>query len=298
VSRHQRELVTPEGVPIHLKLADAGERIAALFFDLLFIFVPVIVLQLLAERGLDMGENDEGSWQAAFLILVAFLLQNFYFVFFELRWQGQTPGKRIMKTRVVDSRGGPLTSEAVVTRNLVRQVELFLPAAVAIAPTRIWPDAPGWAAAVGAIWALIALFLPLFNRERARIGDLVAGTRVVAAPRTALLPDLAERNVERRPAGAAPEAPAYAFTDDQLDIYGAYELQVLDGVLRAASNVGGAHDVSTVHASIRKKIGWQPVPGTPPIDERRWLEEFYIALRARLERKLLFGKRKADKYAR
>jgi uncharacterized RDD family membrane protein YckC len=284
-ARVRRALMTPEGVPIHLLLADAGERIAALFIDLVAIVVAGLLLRALAERGLTAAE-EQASWKAALLILLLFLLQNFYFVFFELRWQGQTPGKRLLKTRVVDGRGGPLTAEAIVTRNLVRQVELFLPLGICLAPTVVWPGAPAWAALAAGGWAFIALFLPLFNRDRARIGDLLAGTRVVVAPRARLLADLA----------ATPVRPdSYAFTDAQLDVYGAYELQVLDGVLRD----GAAGDkIGAVYRSICKKIGWQPPDGLREVSERQWLEDFYVALRARLERKLLFGKRKADKHAR
>ena len=60
-------------------------------------------------------------------LLLSFALRSFYFIFFELRWQGATPGKRALGLRVIDRKGGRLKPEAVFARNLMREVEMFLP---------------------------------------------------------------------------------------------------------------------------------------------------------------------------
>ena len=85
-----------------------------------------------------------------------------------------------------------------------------------------------------------------------------------------------------------------AFTDPQLDVYGVYELQVLEDVLRGRGRAGHADAVRTVAEKVREKIGWSG----PPVSDERFLEAFYAALRGRLERRLLFGKRRADKHDR
>jgi uncharacterized RDD family membrane protein YckC len=285
--RTRRTIVTPEGVPLTMPVADAGERIGAFVIDMILMIVAIILVSLLAEWLTPDGAEGE-SIASSIGVLAAFLLRSFYFLGFELRWQGQTPGKRLMKTRVVDARGGPLTADAIVARNLVRDVELFLPLGVALVPDQFWPGAPGWAQAVAGGWTAIVLFMPLFNRERARVGDLVAGTRVIAVPRTVLLPDLAAL----RPSTPAAERPV--FTAEQLDVYGAYELQVLADVLRRKDELGQHATLETVYQSIRTKLAWQ---GPPPRDTAAWLEELYAQLRAHLERKMMFGKRKADKYS-
>jgi hypothetical protein len=126
--------------------------------------------------------------------------------------------------------------------------------------------------------------LPLFNRDRLRVGDLVAGTVVVRTPDAVLLEDLAD----------APAREALTFTDAQLDVYGVYELQVLEDVLRGRGRAGHADAVQTVAAKVRGKIGWSG----PPVADEPFLDAFYAALRGRLERRLLFGKRRADKHDR
>jgi len=51
----------------------------------------------------------------------------------------------------------------------------------------------GMIALLGFIWSGIFLFFPLFNKDRLRAGDLIAGTWVVKAPRPILAKDLVER---------------------------------------------------------------------------------------------------------
>jgi uncharacterized RDD family membrane protein YckC len=269
------EVVTPEGVPLQLEVAGAGDRLGALLLDLLLMSVVVVGLPLGIGLG---GLGLEGDAIEAVMILTWFVVWTCYFPFFELAWQGQTPGKRAVKIRAVDARGGPLTAEAVLARNVARQFELMLPLmAVFSLPGSGWFDlaALGWMVALG--------FLPLFNADRLRIGDMIAGTIVIRVPTARLLEDLTAR---------APAA--YAFTEEQLDVYGVYELQVLEGVLRGADTPGHLEALRTVSEKIREKIGWAaPVPA-----DEAFLQAFYAALRGRLEKRLLFGKRRRSKHDR
>jgi hypothetical protein len=130
-------------------------------------------------------------------------------------------------------------------------------------------------------WLLLFGLLPLFNRDRLRVGDLLAGTMVVLQPEPVLLPDL---SAETAPAGGEGFSPA------QLDAYGVYELQVLEDVLRA-SGPGRQETLEAVAAKIRARIGWE---GREPAEA--FLRRYYAALRGRLEGRLLFGKRRADKH--
>ena len=119
----------------------------------------------------------------------------------------------------------------------------------------------------------------LFRSGRAGAGGL--------ADETAAAPDPA------RP-GTAP-AVAHVFSDAQLAIYGIYELQVLEGVLRTSPGDPAHLDVlRTVSEKVRAKIRYQG----KVVDDERFLREFYAAQRAHLEQKLLFGQRRQDKFSK
>ncbi len=283
----EMEIMTPEGVPLRFKVALAGDRIAALLLDVVVLlgasFVLVLPLIVLAFRG-DVG----GDLLGAAAVLILFLVRTFYFAFFELAWRGQTPGKRRNGIRVIDASGGALSAEAIVARNLTREVELFLPLVALLAPEALFPGAPGWARLAALAWAAIFGFMPLFNRDRQRVGDLVAGTVVVRLPAAALLEDMADAASRR----ARPEA--LSFAPEELDVYGVYELQVLEQVLRDEGKPGHAAALAAVAEKVRAKIDFH---GAAPSDEV-FLRAFYAALRARLEHRLLLGKRRADKHDR
>jgi uncharacterized RDD family membrane protein YckC len=277
-----REVVTPEGVPIRFAVALAGDRLGAFILDLLVILAAmlavVIPLGVLAAK--DIIEGDL-VWAAA--LLLVFLLRTFYFTFFELTWQGQTPGKRRVRIRAVDAHGGPLRAEAIITRNLTREFEVFLPLAALFGARSLFPGAPGIVQLVAVAGFLLFGFLPLFNRDRLRVGDLIAGTVVVRQPEAILLEDLSGRVPPRA-------ADEILFTQEQLDVYGIYELQTLEQVLRQ-QGAGRAQVLDAVARKIREKIGWTgPEPAEP------FLQAFYAALRGRLEQRMLFGKRRESKH--
>lgn len=282
-----REVVTPEGLPLRFRIASAGERLGAFVLDVILVGVALVLLLLLVTvfaLALALGTGGRGVGLAlAAAIILFFVLRNFYFISFELKWQGSTPGKRVMGLRVIDARGGPLTGEAVFARNLVRELETFLPLVALLQAGQIWAGAPGWARLFAVAWLTVFALLPLLNRDRQRVGDLVAGTIVVRAPKAVLDEDVSGRR--------AP-APAYAFTREQLDLYGIYELQVLEGVLRQEGRESAAAR-RVVCEKIKTKIGWDRERGE--VDPDVFLREFYTAQRARLEQKMLFGERQEQK---
>ena len=290
--RRRREIVTPEGVALPVDLADRGERAAAVLIDLIIIVAALLVFWLALWLALGGEDAAPSGWGLAFALVVSFALRSFYFTFFELRWHGRTPGKRLLRLRVIDRRGGRLRSDAVFARNLMREVELFLPISLLIAGESLGGD--GWVALLTLVWVFIFVLMPFFNAERMRAGDIVGGTWVIAAPKSVLLPDVAAA-----PA-AAPLAPddassAYPFTRQQLDVYGIYELQTLEDVLRQRGPHAGEARAA-VARRIQRKIGWSEA--SRAVDSRAFLEAFYAALRGRLEAKMLLGVRREDKHDR
>jgi uncharacterized RDD family membrane protein YckC len=271
-------LATPEGVPIALQLASVGDRIGAFLIDATI--VAVLSLALLAAAA-----ATENQLVLGIAVSATFALRVFWFAWFEARANGATPGKRRLHLRVVAADGGPLTAEAVLARNFTREVEVFVPLIAVFASEHVWPGQPGPLRFAASAWLLALALLPAFNRGRLRLGDLVAGTRVVRAPRGSLLPDLAR---------APDDAGELTFTREQLAIYGVYELQVLEDVLRRAQQPGGRDAIAAVARRIRAKIGWAGPPAHGGDDER-FLAAFYKAQRRHLEQQLLFGRRKEHK---
>ncbi len=275
----RRTLVTPEGVDLGLRLADGGQRVGAFLLDLLIMFVALIALTLLLVfivsafglRGLETG--------AIVWLLGFFLLRNFYFILMEMGPRAATFGKRAIGIRVIARSGERLTADRVIVRNMTREIEFYLPLSFLFYNLSDGSGG-GLTALAGTLWTLLFVLFPWFNKDRLRIGDLLAGTWVVNAPNRKLGADALLR--ERSESDAQ-------FTEAQLDVYGIYELQTLEEVLR--------HDdgktIATVAATIRHKIG-----STDDRPDRDFLVAYYDATRARMERNLLFGKRREDKFDR
>lgn len=289
-----RTVITPEGVALPLVLATRGARAAALLIDLAMIGAAMIattftLIWIAGGIGLKLQEVEADGPKARALqalvivwIIAMFLFRNAWFLFFELGPRGATPGKRVTGIRIAARGTERLTTEAVIARNIVRDIELFMPmvfigGAVASGSDT---DVAGWA---GAVWCAIFLLFPFFNRDALRCGDVIAGTWVVEAQRR----KLGEALSVSAPVAASDQA--YTFTSEELAVYGEYELQTLERVLRD----GRGTALDDVADAISRKIG-RPYPTGA---ERLFLESYYLQLRAQLEQGLRLGKRKADKYA-
>ena len=279
-----RSFITPEGVDLRLELADAGQRAGAFLLDaaiIVGVLIVATVVVLLMGMGAVRAVGAKGAEILAVIWLLGFfLLRNFYFVGFELSAAAATPGKRIMGLRVAMRDGGRLRPGAIFARNAMRELEVFLPVAVLLAPTGEG-GVESWMYLLGFAWAAIFALFPLFNADRLRVGDLVGGTWVVRTPKRALARDMADDGAER--------LSRHAFTQEQLDAYGAKELHVLEDVLRQRDR----KTVRVVAERIAAKIGWTREPND---DDYDFLSAYYTALRRRLESRLLMGVRRRDKH--
>jgi uncharacterized RDD family membrane protein YckC len=283
IAKRHRDLITPEGLALPLTIASRGARAGALLLDLALIFTVLIVIGIvLVMVGIGVMSADMESPGPAMelvlvlLILFVFFLRYGYFLYFELGPRGATLGKRALGIRVAARGGGRLTAEAVIARNLMRDVEVFIPLIYLLSG-----EAEGVTGIATGVWLAIFVLFPFFNKDNLRAGDLVAGTWVVEAERRKLPGAMSVRE----------EVPAqsYRFGEAELSVYGEHELQVLESVLRQ----NNPEAMRQVLEAICRKIGWQAGSG----DDRVFLEAFYAALRARLEGDMRFGKRKKDKFS-
>ena len=281
-ARMRRRLVTPEGVDLGLSLATAGERMSAFLIDFLVMIVALVALTIfLAVVAFSGSGKAAGSFIIVLWLLGFFVLRNGYFILLEMGSRAATLGKRATGLRVVARSGARLTADAVIARNLMRELEFYLPLSF-LGYRASEGTADALMSLTGLAWACIFLFFPLFNKDRLRVGDLLAGTWVINAPKRRLGLDLVRERAEG-------EAPRFDFTDEQLEAYGIFELQTLETVLRNEN----PEAIATVSATIRGKIGYGWVA-----DDWGFLTAYYEALRKRLERKLLFGRRRANKHDR
>ena len=276
-----RPLITPEGVDLRVKLADAGTRASAFLLDVVIIVAAAIAVTLVVIFGLGgLGVKEAEPLFIVWIIFI-FLLRNVYFIAFEAGRRAATPGKRIVGVRVASRSGAGLTIDQVIARNLMREIEVFLPLSI-IAARGGAGVADTLSTIFGLVWALLFSLFLLFNRDRLRIGDLLAGTWVVETPKFKLVEDLSQRQ--------DPIAKRFHFSPAQLDAYGIAELHKLEEVLRRDDYFAMKAVAETIGGKIGAKV--------EPIDSKAFLTAYYGELRAHLERKLLLGNRKADKYAR
>lgn len=292
----ERTVITPEGVALPFVLATRGARAAALLLDLGMIVTAMVVttlglLWIAGGLGIKLQDLETNAPKARALqalaivwIIAMFLLRNAWFLFFELGPRGATPGKRMAGIRIAARGTDRLTTEAVIARNIVRDIELFMPI-VFIGGALAMDSDTDLASWAGTVWFLIFVLFPFFNRDALRCGDVIAGTWVVEASRRRLGQALSVAS----PATAESAPDRFSFSPAELAVYGEYELQTLERVLREGRDQG----IDDVADAISRKIG----RAFPYGEERAFLEAYYIQLRAHLEQGLRLGRRKADKYA-
>jgi uncharacterized RDD family membrane protein YckC len=159
-------LQTPESVELEFTLAGIGNRAYALLIDYLvwgliligFLITWLIFSTQLADAiGILVGGTEQVSlWLQAIQILISFFIYVGYFVFFEALWQGQTPGKRYVKIRVIRDDGRPAGLQQATLRALLRPVDDTF---------------------------FLGVFLIALGKREKRLGDWVAGTLVIQEER-------------------------------------------------------------------------------------------------------------------
>jgi len=278
----KRSFITPEGVDLQLELGSAGSRAGAFMIDFIIMTVILVVVTIGAfylgsTVGFDKSGNAVLQFLAVLWLIGFFILRNGWFSLFEIGSRGATPGKRLMGLRVVARDGARLTGAAVIARNAMREIEIFLPLSF-LGAQAAEGTADTFLVLFALLWSGIFLFFPLFNRDRLRVGDLVAGTWVVHSARGGLSADLV---------GAAYQ-PRRTFPAAALNLYGVYELQTLEEVLRNEN----PDAIVTVAHTIRAKADL-PDDG----DDYGFLSDYYAALCAHLEAGLMVGRRRDSKFA-
>ena len=149
VDERAAEILTPEHVPIRLEAAGLGSRFLAWCVDAVLIIALIVAVSMVLAQLAPLGVN------AAAFTVALFLIQWGYHMYFEVRHAGRSPGKRMLRLRVVDRRGLPITFQQSFVRNISRALD-FAPVLYAIGGTAA-----------------------LLDRHHRRLGDLAADTLVI-----------------------------------------------------------------------------------------------------------------------
>lgn len=157
---------TPDHVSLEFELAGAGSRFAAYLIDFvlsILLIVGVLLAALLTGGWMTVralvgsaGGAVGASWIWAIVVLVIFLINWGYYVFFEGLGKGSTPGKKRMGIRVIRQDGLPVGLREAALRNLVRAADILPP--------------PSY---------ILGGLVMHFDRYGRRLGDMLAGTFVV-----------------------------------------------------------------------------------------------------------------------
>jgi uncharacterized RDD family membrane protein YckC len=148
---------TPEQISLEFPLSGVGSRGYALCIDTLIQIVAALVVTLIVvftTGDLERSWRAARNWEIAIAVFLLFCLYWGYFAIFEILWNGQTPGKRQAKIRVISGSGRPITAFEGIGRNLMRAI-----------------DSIGFYL-VGSVTCAI-------DKQNRRLGDMVAGTVVV-----------------------------------------------------------------------------------------------------------------------
>lgn len=148
---------TPEQISLEFPLAGIGSRGYALCIDSLIQVIAALVVGLIvAFTVTDLGRSwvPARNWEIAIALFLLFCLYWGYFAIFEILLNGQTPGKRQAKIRVISASGRPITVFEGIGRNFMRAI-----------------DSLGF--------YLVGCVACAIDKQNRRLGDMVAGTVVV-----------------------------------------------------------------------------------------------------------------------
>jgi uncharacterized RDD family membrane protein YckC len=263
----QLNIDTPEQVELEFAIAGLGSRFVAVLIDHLIqggVYFLIGILAAVLFSAVANRVNLLGKWIFAVLIALYFLLIWGYYTLFEALWRGQTPGKHIMKLRVIKDSGRQITFFEALSRNLLRIVD-YLPA-----------------------FYLTGVITMLCTKRHQRLGDLAAGT-IVVHERSDEQPLLIERGTSIMPAQHAPgfdplisaaaAQEASGLPADAVARLGADDLLLIESFFARALDLS-----PTTRADIAVRIATQMATkmniAVPPGNPERFLEALAYAMRS------------------
>lgn len=255
-----------EGTSVRVRLANRLERVVSFVIDAMLL-LAIIVVGILVIAPLVSG--DETRQFSVFGIWTSFCA-IFYFQAFEVLWNGQTPGKRLLGLRTVRVDGEDLNAWTIWLRNSTQALEFSVPVSL-VGLTYFTADTlfPIFAVMAGLI-VTVMLVLPFLLSYEQRLGDFIAGTIVIEEPdrRTRFLPPFVQ------------VSSSSSFEPEQLKHFGTYELQILESFIHQA-RAGDSVGLEQAADALCGRFGYTKVSGS---DAVLFIEQFYVALSSDIQR--------------
>ena len=155
------QIETAQNINIHQNVAHITTRIGSFLIDLLIIIsYSILLIFIMSWLNLNFGMQQ---WAISLILSLPML---FYTLIFETLWNGQTPGKRINKTRVVKLDGSKPTLGNYLLRWMMRIIDIQM--------------------ATGSV----AVLTILLNGKGQRLGDLAAGTTIISEKKRVTLEEV------------------------------------------------------------------------------------------------------------
>lgn len=145
---------TPEGIAFSLLLASPVSRFFAWIID----FFAIMVLYSVLNLTMAIFRVINGDIAQSITIMLYFIISIGYNIFFEWRWKGKTPGKRILRLQVIDAEGLSLRPTQIVIRNLLRVVDSM------------------------PLFYFVGGISTIFSKKYQRLGDIAGHTVVIKIP--------------------------------------------------------------------------------------------------------------------
>lgn len=154
------QIVTPENIAFEYQVAGPFRRLVAYLIDLAIrlVFLLIVAIGVMMVFGA-LGFSGTG---VGMILLIYFALDWFYGGLFETLWNGQTPGKHLLRLRVLSTTGQPINAWQAILRNVLRAAD----AMPVVLTQNLFTFQFG----------MVAMTM---NGRFQRLGDLVCGTMVV-----------------------------------------------------------------------------------------------------------------------
>ena len=264
------QIDTPENVSFDYSVAGIGSRFLAALMDtaiigLLQIIIFGTLIWIVSQMdGFSVFDPSSGSggetalyWIFGIIILLSFVFYWGYYIFFEILWNGQTPGKRLVGLRVIRVDGTPVSASEVVIRNLVRTIDL-LPMAYGV--------------------GVVTMFISQNSR---RLGDLSAGTVVVHEKKTTELHELTTDRQRALSQVTTKSTPPLSFPMDRLK---AEDVRIIEEYLLRRKELANRHQLSNhILNALLERLG-ESVGDNPVQDSDDMLAAIYLAWKERNSR--------------